>query len=120
MRFPVFAWVYQALTSQGFLQRYQVRNGQLLVGLDGTASYASNELHCQQCSHRTHKTGQVSAPHRAILPLIVAPGQEHGLFGADGLTLIGDDLYRRQPMGQLCIEHQVNFIVVCLPTSHLA
>lgn len=151
--FPVFAWVYQALSGQGFLQRYQVLNGQLLVGLDGTEYYGSNELHCEQCSHRTHKTGQVSYHHSAILPVIVAPTQEHvlslmpefirpqdgaekqdsetaaakrwitahhGLFAPGSLTVLGDDLYSRQPMCQICIEHQVNFIFVCLPTSHPA
>jgi hypothetical protein len=41
----------------------------------------------------------------------VAPG---------GLTVLGDDLYSRQPMCQTCIDHQVNFIFVCLPTSHPA
>lgn len=151
--FPVFGWVYQTLSSQGLLQRYQVLDGQLLVGLDGTEYYASKEIHCQQCCHRTHQTGQVSYHHSAILPVIVAPGQEHvlslmpefmrpqdgaekqdsetaaakrwirahhGLFTPGGLTVLGDDLYSRQPMCQTCIEHQVNFIFVALPTSHPA
>jgi hypothetical protein len=34
--FPVFGWVYQALSAQGFLTAYEVLNEQMLVGLDGT------------------------------------------------------------------------------------
>lgn len=151
--FPVFGWVYQALSAQGFLQSYQVLNGQILVGLDGTEYFSSQEIHCQQCSHRTHKSGQVSYHHSAILPVIVAPAQAHvlslmpefirpqdgaekqdsetaaakrwitahyRLFPPGGLTVLGDDLYSHQPLSQLCIDHQVNFIFGCLPTSHPA
>ena len=42
------------------------------------------------------------------------------VFGAGQITLLGDDLYSRQPMCQTCIDHQCNFIFVCLPTSHPA
>ena len=151
--FPIFRWVFQALASQGFLKPYKVLNDQLLVGLDGTDYFSSTTIHCEQCSHCTHRNGQVSYHHRAILPVIVAPEQEHVLSlmpefirPQDGvekqdsetaaakrwitahhdlvepgrLTVLGDDLYSRQPMCQTCIDHQVNFIFVALPTSHLA
>lgn len=151
--FPIFRWVFQALASQGFLKPYKVLNDQLLVGLDGTDYFSSTTIHCDQCSHCTHRNGQVSYHHRAILPVIVAPEQAHVLSlmpefirPQDGvekqdsetaaakrwitahhdlvepgrLTVLGDDLYSRQPMCQTCIDHQVNFIFVALPTSHLA
>ena len=151
--FPVFGWVYQALAAQGLLKAYEVLNEQVLVGLDGTEYFSSDEIHCPQCSHRTHQGGQVSYHHTVILPVIVAPGQEqvislmpefirpqdgaekqdretaaakrwitahHDLFGPGHLTVLGDDLYSRQPMCQTCIDHQINFIFGCLPTSHPA
>ena len=34
------------------------------------------------------------------------------------LTILGDDLYSRQPMVESCMAHQCNFIFVCLPSSH--
>jgi hypothetical protein len=40
---------------------------------------------------------------------------------ADGevaVTLLGDDLYCRQPMCQTALRHGYGFIFVCLPTSH--
>jgi hypothetical protein len=40
--FPVFGWVYQALSAQGFLTAYEVLNEQMLVGLDGRRFHASD------------------------------------------------------------------------------
>jgi len=76
--FPIFRWVFQALVTQGFLQPYAVLNDQLLVGLDGTDYFSSTTIHGDQCSHRTHRNGQVSYHHRTILPVIVAPGPQYG------------------------------------------
>ena len=33
-------------------------------------------------------------------------------------TLLGDDLYSRQPMVETCLAQRWNFIFVCLPSSH--
>jgi len=52
------------------------KRGLILVGLDGTEYFSSDALHCPQCSHRTHKGGQLSYQHTVNLPVIVAPGQE--------------------------------------------
>lgn len=34
------------------------------------------------------------------------------------VTLLGDDLYSRQPLCELCLEKKFNFLFVCLPESH--
>jgi hypothetical protein len=34
------------------------------------------------------------------------------------VTLLGDDLYSRQPLCELCLEKSFNFLFVCLPESH--
>lgn len=34
------------------------------------------------------------------------------------ITVLGDDLYSRQPLCELLLQQQLNFILVCLPTSH--
>jgi hypothetical protein len=34
------------------------------------------------------------------------------------VTVLGDDLYCHQPLCQLLLEQQFNFILTCLPTSH--
>jgi hypothetical protein len=40
------------------------------------------------------------------------------LFQGQAITLLGDDLYSRQPMCQHCLDAEMNFIFTCLPTSH--
>jgi hypothetical protein len=40
------------------------------------------------------------------------------LFQGQAITLLGDDLYSRQPMSQHCLDNGMNFIFTCLPTSH--
>lgn len=42
------------------------------------------------------------------------------LFEPGGVTLLGDDLYSRQPMCELAIEQGFYYIFVCLPESHTA
>jgi hypothetical protein len=41
-------------------------------------------------------------------------------FGAQSVTLLGDDLYSRQPMCEAVLAAGMNFIFTCLPTSHTA
>ena len=42
----------------------------------------------------------------------------NGEFREQPITLLGDDLYSRQPMGEAVIASEMNFIFTCLPTSH--
>lgn len=35
-----------------------------------------------------------------------------------GVTMLADDLHSKQPTCELCLEHKLNFIFVCLPQSH--
>lgn len=149
--FAVFRWVYQALSGKGWLKSYEVLGGQQLIGLDGVEYFSSKKLHCSECSSKTHKNGEVSHHHSAILPVIVAPEKEavialmpefirpqdgaekqdseiaaakrwtrthQTLFRPGTVTLLGDDLYSRQPMCKHCIETGFNFIFTCLPSSH--
>jgi len=39
-------------------------------------------------------------------------------FESGGVTLLGDDLYSRQPMCTLSTNHGCHYIFVCLPESH--
>lgn len=39
-------------------------------------------------------------------------------FVGQAITLLGDDIYSRQPLCELCLEEHYNFIFVCLPESH--
>jgi hypothetical protein len=39
-------------------------------------------------------------------------------FNVDSVTLLGDDLYSRQPMCETVLASKMNFIFNCLPSSH--
>ena len=39
-------------------------------------------------------------------------------FAPGSVTVLGDDLYSRQPLCELCLQQGFNFIFVCLPDSH--
>lgn len=147
----VFHQIYPALQTQGYLKSYQVLDDNLLVALDGTDYYHSEKISCDYCSTRQHKNGKISYYHRAILPIITAPGQatvlslppefitpqdgsekqdceqnaakrwlkkQHSWFESQAVTVLGDDLYSRQPMCQTCLDQGYNFILVCLVASH--
>ena len=74
--FKVFEWVYRALREQGYLKDYQTLGKNLLITLDGTQYYSSQKVSCPCCSSRTHKNGQVTYSHSALLPVIIAPDKE--------------------------------------------
>lgn len=151
--FQVFDNIYRALQQQGYLRGFETLEGNLLVALDGTDYYSSQKIHCPCCSKRTARNGQITYTHKAILPVIVAPGQSavislspalitpqdgHAkqdceqaaakrwiasaseLFREQPVTLLGDDLFSRQPMCEDVLANGFNFIFVCLPESHPA
>ena len=44
---------------------------------------------------------------------------QYGLrYRALGVTILGDDLYSRQPLCEAILEHGLSFILVCKPDSH--
>jgi hypothetical protein len=73
--FPVFAAVYATLEGAGHVSAFRSFAGQLLIALDGTESFSSQEIHGAHCSKRTHANGRVTYVHQAITPVIVAPGK---------------------------------------------
>ena len=75
--FPLFHRVYTTLLRQGYLEQYKVLQGELLVGLDGSQYFSSQQICCEQCSTKKHRDGSVTYSHSAVLPVLVAPGIEH-------------------------------------------
>ena len=151
--FGVFDRVYQARGEQGYLKSSETLGSNLLVALDGTEYYSSQSISCLCCSTRTSRKGQVTYSHKALLPVIVVPGQSsvislspafitpqdghakqdceqaaakrwirshQSLVSAQSVTLLGDDLFSRQPMCEEATDNGFNYIFVCLPESHPA
>jgi hypothetical protein len=47
-------------------------------------------------------------------------GKYGGFYAKQGVTILGDDLFSRQPFIQALIDKKLHFILVCKPDSHLA
>ncbi len=75
--FPVFEEILEVLEHQGQLQDFRSVAGTLLVALDGTEYFSSNQIHCPACSTRTLKSGETRYFHSVVTPVIACPGQAH-------------------------------------------
>lgn len=71
--FGVFAAVATRLEDQGELQAFRHYRDQLLIILDGTQFFSSQEIHCAACSHRRHGE-ETTYFHSVVTPVIAAPG----------------------------------------------
>ena len=151
--FPVYldavTWLKQK--HRDFLDTMQNIENTFLVALDGTGFYSSSAIHCDKCSIKEHKNGQITFSHSAITPAIVNPFKPHviplpqefivpqdghekqdcenaaakrwikkygNLFGDWGITILGDDLYSREPICELFLDQKCHFILTCKESSH--
>jgi len=71
--------VFQDLERVGVLKEFQSFANTLLVAMDGTEYYSSKKIHCEQCSQRMLKNGEINYFHSALTPVIVQPENEHVL-----------------------------------------
>ena len=74
--FPVFHNIFKDLNASGHLNTFRSINNNLLVVFDGTQTFSSQKIHCENCSKAEHKNGTVTYSHKVITPVIVAPGNE--------------------------------------------
>ena len=149
--FPIFSSIFNRLNTLGYLEEFRSINNTLLIALDGTEYFSSQNIHCENCSQKKHKNGNITYFHTAVTPVIVAPGNNKVIalqpefvvpqdghkkqdcenaaakrwfsqYGQQyrncGVTILGDDLYSRQPICESILEQGFNFILVCKPDSH--
>ena len=67
-----YTWIWQQLTSEKQLVKFQTLGGRLLVGLDGIQFFSSSKIDCEQCS-RQETEGHTRYHHRALTALVVHP-----------------------------------------------
>jgi hypothetical protein len=149
--FPVYHDAFALLSKSGHIDSFRAFNGDLLVAMDATWYFSSKEIHCENCSTKTHKDGSVTYFHSLVNPVIVAPGKSEVIplvpefilpqdghnkqdcenqaakrwinkygttYSPLGITMLGDDLYCRQPICEELLDKGFNFILVCKPESH--
>ena len=149
---PAFNNAYSFLKEKNIIDSYVSFNDNLLIPLDGTWFFSSNNISCNKCLHINHKDGTVTHYHSAITPVIVKPGNNKVIslppefitpqdgktkqdcenqaakrwLKGEGLkylkdykvTILGDDLYSRQPVCEVALSFNYNFIFVCKSSSH--
>jgi hypothetical protein len=62
--FPVFDRIFEFLVNE---------DGFLLIALDATWFYSSEQIACDACQSKQHRNGEVTYYHSAITPVIVKP-----------------------------------------------
>jgi hypothetical protein len=77
--FPLYDEVYQALRQAGLRENFRAVHQTLLIALDGTWYFSSQQIHCAQCGCLEHKSGEKTYYHSAVTPVIVAPGQPQAI-----------------------------------------
>jgi len=149
--YPMYHHIFDGIRESGHLKAFRSYDNNLLCALDGTHSFSSNKIHCENCNTKKHKNGTTTYFHSAITPVLVAPGQKKVIslppefitpqdgnekqdcenaaakrwlkqyapvYRDLGITILGDDLYCRQPICTLILDEGLHFILVCKPDSH--
>jgi len=148
---PMYAYIFKALQETDILNGYRSFANQLLVAIDGKEYFSSQNIHCENCSHRVLKNGKTNYYHSVLTPVMVKGGKEHVItlepefivpqdgdekqdcelkaakrwlekhgdrYAKLGVTILGDDLFSRQPFCQALKEQLLHYILVCKPDSH--
>lgn len=63
------------LDKAGVLKGYECLGGHLLLPIDGTGYFSSQEVHCGNCCQKQHKDGSVTYYHNALSAVIVKAGE---------------------------------------------
>lgn len=149
--FPVFDYCFNTLKENGYIDSMRVKNGDLLIALDGTWYFSSDTISCKKCLTKDDKKGTINYYHSMLTPVIVQPGNSRVIvlspeyivpqdgrdkqdcentaakrwitgrgktYASLGTTIIGDDLYSRQPVCKELISAGLSFILVCKEESH--
>lgn len=75
--FQVFRAIRSRLQqSAGLFEAFQRLGGHVLIALDGTEYFCSDNLHCENCSTRQRKNGKTEYFHAMLAATLVAPGHD--------------------------------------------
>ena len=74
--YGVFDAVVARLIDTGTLDEFRCIGNDLLLTLDGTEYYRSENIHCRSCHITHHNSGKLSYSHMLITPAFVKPGRK--------------------------------------------
>ena len=142
-----FDWIKKS----GYLESFNGINDSILVALDGTEFFSSENISCKNCLTKVKKNEKTQYYHSAITPAVVGINNPHVIplpqefiipqdghkkqdcenaagkrwfekygkvFSKHKITVLGDDLYSRQPLIESALNNGFDYIFVCKYTSH--
>jgi hypothetical protein len=74
---PTYQGIFLSLERTGVLEGFRSYADHLLIAIDGTEYFSSQNIHCENCSHRTLQNGKINYFHSVITPVIVQAKNEH-------------------------------------------
>lgn len=75
--FPVFNKIFDFLVEENVIKNLITQNKLLLIALDGTWFFSSEQIQCKSCQTKNHRNGSTTYYHSAITPVIVNPEVNH-------------------------------------------
>lgn len=70
---PIYKRVFDYLAEANILQNRRCLNNHLLVSVDGTGTYSSNEIGCSHCLTKHRKNGTIEYHHQLLAASVVTP-----------------------------------------------
>jgi hypothetical protein len=74
--YPLFDFVFDGFQHSRVIDSFRTADNRLLLALDGTQYFSSQNLHGPCCSCKTHSNGKVSYSHTVVTPVLVKPGSD--------------------------------------------
>ena len=72
----VFEKLFNQLCETGVLKEYEYWKNHLIVSIDGVEHFSSTRVHCDHCTRRTRRNGEVSYHHAGLAAVVVHPDEE--------------------------------------------
>jgi hypothetical protein len=76
---PVFKDFFERLRRHKHLEGYALFPNTLLCVIDGTQYHSSKDVHCEQCLHKEHKSGEITYSHAVLQGAIMHPDKKQVL-----------------------------------------
>lgn len=71
--FPIFDRIFEFLVAENVIGDLLTAENLLLIALDGTWFFSSEQIKCSSCQTKHHRNGTTTYYHSAITPVIVKP-----------------------------------------------
>ena len=76
---PIFKDLFERLRRHKHLEDYAIFPNTLLCVIDGIQYYSSKDIHCEQCLHKEHKSGEINYSHAVLQGAIMHPNKKQVL-----------------------------------------